>query len=135
MLLLLPVRSPCLHSTFSCHVILTLSHPHTLPLISSHPHTHTRSHIHVQFDMRAKQTQLRDLTRKAGTSPTPSHSPPHIASHQHIHCLPGVTPFHLMSLGHTTFLSTGNFGNTSWYCELFSRFSNQSLSICVFARW
>ena len=86
------VQLPHLHSTVcisSCHVILTLSpahphphtpsHPYTLTPSPSHPHilTHT-SQIHVQFDMRAKQTQLRDLTRKESrhlsntiTLPTP----------------------------------------------------------------
>ena len=107
------VQSARLHSTVcisSCHVILTLSPAHPHP----HTHTHTPPHTYM-YSLICVQSRLNSEIshgKKAGTSPTPSPFPPHTASHQHVYCLPGVTPFHLMSLGHTPFLSIGNFGNT-----------------------
>ena len=97
-------------------------HSHTLPLTSS-PHTYSLICVRSRLNSEISHG------KRASSSPTPSPSPPHTASHQHVQCLTGVTPFHLTSLGHTPFLSTGNFGNTLWYCELFTRFSNYPVSL------
>ena len=41
------------------------------------------------------------LTRKESRHLSNTITPSHTASHQHIHCLPGVIPFRITSLGHT----------------------------------
>ena len=88
----------------SCHVIFTPSHPHILT--SSHPHTYSLRCVQSRLDFEFSHRP------KTDTCQTPSPSPPHTASHQHVRYLPGVTPFRLTILGHTPCLLTGNHSNT-----------------------